>query len=53
VLTKGMPTWGPVLGKKSVQQVASYVISLRGKNAAGKAAEGAVWKGGPEDEAAK
>lgn len=52
VLTKGMPSWGPVLGDKAAQQLASYVISLRGKNVAGKAAEGEAWSG-PEDAPAK
>lgn len=52
ILTKGMPSWGPVLGDKAVQQLASYVISLRGKNVAGKAPEGQPWSGA-EDEPAK
>lgn len=52
ILTKGMPSWGPVLGEKTVQQLASYVVSLRGKNVAGKVAEGDVWSG-PEDAPSK
>jgi cytochrome c oxidase cbb3-type subunit 3 len=48
ILTKGMPSWGPVLGEKTVQQLASFVVSLRGQNIAGKAPEGAAWSG-PED----
>ena len=27
VLTKGMPTWGPVLGAKKVSEVAAYILS--------------------------
>ncbi len=52
VLAKGMPSWGAVLGDKSVQQVAAYVISLRGKNVVGKAPDGQPWSGA-EDEPAK
>lgn len=48
VLTKGMPSWGPVLGEKTVQQLASYVVSLRGQNIAGKPPEGTP-STGPED----
>jgi cytochrome c oxidase cbb3-type subunit 3 len=28
---KGMPTWGPILGPEKIREVASYVISLRGR----------------------
>jgi cytochrome c oxidase cbb3-type subunit 3 len=28
---KGMPTWGPVLGKEKISQVASYVLSFHTK----------------------
>ena len=52
VQAKGMPSWGPVLGEKTVQQLASYIVTLRGKNAVGKAPEGEVWAGN-EDEPAK
>jgi cytochrome c oxidase cbb3-type subunit 3 len=27
VLTKGMPTWGPVLGAKKITEVAAYILS--------------------------
>lgn len=27
VLTKGMPTWGPVLGPKKISEVAAYILS--------------------------
>lgn len=40
VAAKGMPSWGPVLGPDKVEKVVSFVISLRGKNVPGKAAEG-------------
>lgn len=52
VLAKGMPSWGPVLGDKSVQQLAAYVVSLRGKNTVGKAPDGQPWSG-PEDAPAR
>ena len=28
VLTKGMPTWGPVLGQKKISEVVAYVLSV-------------------------
>jgi cytochrome c oxidase cbb3-type subunit 3 len=39
---KGMPAWGPVLGTRKVKQVTAYIITLKGKNLPGKAAEGTV-----------
>jgi cytochrome c oxidase cbb3-type subunit 3 len=27
VLTKGMPTWGPVLGARKVSEVTAYILS--------------------------
>lgn len=40
VAAKGMPAWGPVLGPDRVEQVVAYVLTLKGKNVPGKAAEG-------------
>lgn len=40
VATKGMPTWGPILGPKGVQHVEAYVLSLRDTNVPGKAPQG-------------
>lgn len=37
---KGMPAWGPILGRGGVTQVTAYVLSMRDKNLPGKAAEG-------------
>jgi cytochrome c oxidase cbb3-type subunit III len=37
---KGMPAWGPVLGRGGVKQVVAFVLTLRGKNIKGKAPEG-------------
>ena len=42
VPSKGMPAWGPALGALSVQQVSSYVLSMRNTNVPGKAPEGEV-----------
>ena len=42
---KGMPAWGSVLGLHGVDAVTSYVLTLRGTNVAGKAAEGNPWNG--------
>jgi cytochrome c oxidase cbb3-type subunit III len=37
---KGMPPWGPVLGPDKVRKVAAYVLTLKGKNLAGKEPQG-------------
>lgn len=45
---KGMVSWKASLSAMQRQQVAAYIVSLRGKNRKGKAAEG-KWEGpGPE-----
>jgi len=41
--SKGMPVWGPNLGKGATKQVAAYIISLRNTNVAGKAPQGDEW----------
>lgn len=40
VAAKGMPAWGAILGAKKVEELTAYVLSLRGKNAKGKAPQG-------------
>jgi cytochrome c oxidase cbb3-type subunit 3 len=40
VAAKGMPSWGPVLGATKVRDVTVFLLTLRGKNLPGKAAEG-------------
>jgi cytochrome c oxidase cbb3-type subunit 3 len=40
VPAKGMPAWGATLGRSSVTQVVAFVLTLRGTNVPGKAAEG-------------
>lgn len=37
---KGMRSWGPVLGGERVRTVAAYVVSLKGKNVAGRPPQG-------------
>lgn len=37
---KGMPAWRPVLGPQKVKAVVAFLLSIRGKNVAGKAPEG-------------
>ncbi len=39
---KGMPAWGVLLGPEKVRGLASYVVSLQGKNLPGRAPEGDV-----------
>lgn len=39
-LDKGMPAWEPVLGPDRVQKVTAYVVSLKGRNLAGKEPQG-------------
>lgn len=43
VPAKGMPAWGPSLGRGGVLKVAAFVLSLRDSNRPGKAAEGEVY----------
>jgi cytochrome c oxidase cbb3-type subunit 3 len=43
---KGMPPWGPVLGKDGVQQVAAFVLSLRNTEVTGKEPQGEPESGG-------
>jgi cytochrome c oxidase cbb3-type subunit 3 len=40
VLAKGMPAWGAVLGEGAVRNLTAFVLSLRGRNAPGKAPQG-------------
>ncbi len=42
VPAKGMPSWGPILGRAGVMQATTFVLSLRDKNIPGKAPEGEV-----------
>jgi len=44
VPAKGMPAWGPVLGRAGTTQVTAFVLSLRDKNIAGKAPEGELYQ---------
>lgn len=37
---KGMPPWGQILGQDKVRKVAAFVLSLKGKELAGKAPQG-------------
>jgi cytochrome c oxidase cbb3-type subunit 3 len=43
VPAKGMPSWGPVLGRAGVVQATAFVLSLRNKNLPGKPAEGELY----------
>jgi cytochrome c oxidase cbb3-type subunit 3 len=38
---KGMPSWGPVLGTSKVVNAVAFVLTLKGTNLPGKAAQGA------------
>lgn len=40
VPAKGMPSWGPTLGRSGASQVAAFVLTLRNTNVPGKAPEG-------------
>ncbi len=40
VPSKGMPPWGPALGRASVLQLTAFVLSIRDSNVPGKPAEG-------------
>jgi cytochrome c oxidase cbb3-type subunit 3 len=42
VPAKGMPAWGPTLGRLGAMQATAFVLSLRGKNLPGKAPEGQI-----------
>jgi cytochrome c oxidase cbb3-type subunit 3 len=42
VPAKGMPSWGPTLGRAGVSQVAAFVLTLRNTHVAGKAPEGVL-----------
>lgn len=44
---KGMPSWGPVLGASKVKEATAFVLSLKGKNEAGKAPQGTTDDGVP------
>jgi cytochrome c oxidase cbb3-type subunit 3 len=47
VAAKGMPSWGPTLGRAGVTQVAAFVLTLRGTNVPGKAPEGQLDSAAP------
>lgn len=40
---KGMPNWGPKMGKGATKQVTAYVLTLRNTNVTGKAPQGEKW----------
>jgi cytochrome c oxidase cbb3-type subunit III len=50
--SKGMPDWGPKLGRGAVKQITAYVVSLRNTNQPGKAAQGVKWVASPDSQAA-
>ena len=37
---KGMPPWGQMLGQEKVRKVAAFIVSIKGKDLAGKAPQG-------------
>jgi cytochrome c oxidase cbb3-type subunit 3 len=41
---KGMPSWGLSLGTGECKQIAAYVLTMRGTNRPGKAAQGSRWQ---------
>jgi len=41
-LAKGMPAWEPILGAEKTLNAAAYVLTLKGKNVAGKAPQGDI-----------
>ena len=41
---KGMPSWGLQLGTGECKQIAAYVLTMRGTNRPGKAAQGTRWQ---------
>jgi len=45
VPTKGMPSWGAILGQDAVKALAAYVLTLRGTNVPGKAPQGDIYSG--------
>jgi cytochrome c oxidase cbb3-type subunit 3 len=45
VPSKGMPTWGPILGKDKLEQLAAYLLTVRNTNLPGKAPQGEVYSG--------
>ena len=47
ILDKGMPSWRPVLGASKVQDATAFVLSLKGKDVPGKAAQGMSEDGRP------
>ena len=47
ILDKGMPSWRPVLGASKVQDATAFVLSLKGKDVPGKAAQGISDDGRP------
>lgn len=40
--TRGMPAWEPIIGPERAQKAAAYVLTLKGKDLAGKAPQGEI-----------